>query len=125
MRLARSFRLTSFLLAGIGVLYLAMEVPTLTGGDANFSLTYIGWLTMSAFVFLAGFIGILNYARPERMGLCFIIGIITFVLVAVNITTAVMADRYPVWLLLFIFLPVSYVFEAYRLKKLGSFVDLE
>ena len=120
MRVAKSFRTTSVLLASIGVLYIVLDLPVLTDADTVLTLADIGWLTMSVTAFLVGSFGILSFTKPERMGICFVLGIISFVLIAGNGALAVYTGRISPWFLLTVGLPLFYAIEARTLKKLAS-----
>jgi len=119
MRLAKSFRNTSILLIGFGVLYLILDTLLFIRGASTLPV-YASELVVGAALVATGLVGTQCYKKPQLVQSCFIMGIATFVLAAIVVAIGIAASRYSLFMLGLVGLPVFYTIEANKLKQAMS-----
>ena len=102
-------------MTGIGILYLFLGTFGNTALNPSHFADLRWWIT-SAVMIIGGITGVMFYQKSEKMQICFLVGIVAFVLAASNIIWDVYIGHSAFWVLLAIGLPLIYTLEAHKLK---------
>ena len=112
MRIPVSFRMSSIFLAllgGIFVLVIVRGVPI--------TPTFISEAVMRAMMLIAGVVGIMSDGKREKMNLCILLGVLTFIAGVADIIVKSNFEQLPFFDLLVPLFAVLYIAKANKEKK--------